>query len=87
MSGFEIVYDQYFDGFTTDIMNASKPRVMTITTSKGTILISAVEDVNVTIMSSNGMKVGSFQMNAGEQKLVSLPSGVYVVNNTKIIVK
>lgn len=89
MTGFYIVYDQLFEnkGITTSLTEVSKPKVMTISTGNGSMLINAIEDVQVKIMNTNGVNVDGFYMNAGEQKQVNLPSGIYIVNNTKIIVK
>ena len=89
MIGFTISYDLFSDngGITTSLTETSKPKVMTITTSKGSMLITAAENVPVKIMSVNGLNVDSFNMNAGEQRQVNLPSGIYIVNNTKILVK
>ena len=89
ITGFNIIYDLFSDdgGITTSLTETSKPRVMTITTSKGSMLITATENVPVNIKSVNGLSVDSFNMNAGEQRQVNLPSGIYIVNNTKILVK
>ena len=89
ITGFNILYDLFSDdgGITTSLTETSKPRVMTINTSKGSMLITATENIPVTIMSVNGLSVDSFNMNAGEQRQVNLPSGIYIVNNTKILVK
>lgn len=89
MLGFYVMYDLFSDdgGITTSLTETSKPRVMTITTSNGSMLITATENVPVNIKSVNGLSVDSFNMNAGEQRQVNLPSGIYIVNNTKILVK
>jgi|GEM_PF-152321 hypothetical protein len=89
MTGFSILYDLFSDdgGITTSLTETSKPKVMTITTERGTMLISANEDIQVKILSTNGVNVDAFQMNAGEQRQVNVPSGIYIVNNTKILVK
>lgn len=89
MLGFEIGYDLFSDngGITTSLTETSQPKVMTINTGKGSMLITATEDIQVKIMSANGVNVDGFYMNAGEQKQVNLPAGIYIVNNTKIIVK
>ena len=89
ITGFNILYDLFSDdgGITTSLTETSKPRVMTINTSKGSMLITATENVPVNIKSVNGLSVDSFKMNAGEQRQVNLPSGIYIVNNTKILVK
>ena len=89
MLGFEIGYDLFSDngGITTSLTETSQPKVMTINTGKGSMLIKATENIQVKIMSANGVNVDGFYMNAGEQKQVNLPAGIYIVNNTKIIVK
>ena len=89
MTGFTIIYDLFSDdgGITTSLTETSKPKVMTISTDKGSMMISANEDIQVKIMNVNGVNVNAFQMNAGEQRQVNVPSGIYIVNNTKILVK
>ena len=89
MIGFTIVYDLFSNdgGITTSLTETSKPRVMTISTGNGSMLITATQNVPVKITSVNGLNVDSFNMNAGEQRQVNLPSGIYIVNNTKILVK
>ena len=89
MIGFNIVYDLFSDndGITTSLNETSQPKVMTISTGNGSMLITANENIQVKIMGTNGLNVDSFNMNAGEQKLVNVPSGIYIVNNTKILVK
>ena len=89
MTGFTIIYDLFSDdgGITTSLTETSKPKVMTISTDKGSMLISAKENIQVNILSANGVNVDAFQMNAGEQRQVNVPSGIYIVNNTKILVK
>lgn len=89
MTGFSILYDLFSDdgGITTSLTETSKPMVMTISTDKGSMLINAKENIQVNILSANGVNVNAFQMNAGEQKQVNVPSGIYIVNNTKILVK
>ncbi len=89
MIGFNFVYDLFSDngGITTSLTETYKPKVMTITTEKGSMLINAKENIQVKILSANGVNVDGFYMNAGEQRLVNVPSGIYIVNNTKILVK
>jgi hypothetical protein len=89
MIGFYVMYDLFSDngGITTSLTETSKPRVMTITTSNGSMLITATENVPVNIKSVNGLSIDNFNMNAGEQRQVNVPSGIYIVNNTKILVK
>jgi hypothetical protein len=89
IGSFEILYDEPLEnyGITTDITSVRPSGPLTITTGKAFMLIKAAENVRVNISSINGVNVGEFYMNANEQKQISLPAGVYIVNNTKIIVK
>ena len=89
MIGFEIAYDLFSEdgGITTSLTETSQPKVMTINTGKGSMVITATEDIQVKIMGANGVSVDCFNMNAGEQRQVNVPSGIYIVNNTKILVK
>ncbi len=89
MNMFEILYDEPLSNFgiATDITSARPSGPLTISTGNGSMLINATENIQVKIMSANGVNVDGFYMNAGEQKQVSLPAGIYIVNNTKIIVK
>ena len=89
MAGFIISYDLFSDngGITTSLTDISKPKVMTINTGNSSMVITASEDIQVKIMGANGVSVDSFNMNAGEQRQVNVPSGIYIVNNTKILVK
>lgn len=89
MTGFSIVYDLFSEdgGITTSLTETSKPKVMTINTGNGSMVITATEDIQVNIMGANGVSVDNFNMNAGEQRQVNVPSGIYIVNNTKILVK
>ena len=56
----------------------------TITQGKGFLVVSANKDINVSIKGINGMNVLNAKMKAGEQRIVSVPTGVYMVNKTKI---
>lgn len=89
MIGFEIAYDLFSEdgGITTSLTETSQPKVMTINTGKGSMVITATKDIQVKIMGANGVSVDCFNMYAGEQRQVNVPSGIYIVNNTKILVK
>ncbi len=89
MTGFDISYDLFSDngGITTSLTETTQPKVMTINTGNGSMLITAAEDIQVKIMGANGVSIDNFKMNAGEQRQVNVPSGIYIVNNTKILVK
>ena len=60
---------------------------MSIRAGRGTLTIDAAADSNVSITGINGVSRYNMTVGAGESRTVSLPSGVYVVNGVKIVVK
>lgn len=87
MTWFDIVYDQIFSPVVTDIATESLPNNLAITSGHGFIMLTANEDVHVNVVSLNGFNVASFGMEAGDQNVIEIPSGIYLVNKTKVIVK
>lgn len=90
MSSFVISYDlddMESMGITTKLEKLGTNADLMIRSDKGMLTISASRDQNVSIRSVNGMAVKDVNINAGDTKTVGLPSGIYLVNNVKIIVK
>ena len=58
-----------------------------VQSGKGNLQITSGKDASVRICTLNGMMVSNEQMIAGETRTVNLPSGVYIVNGMKVIVK
>ena len=90
MNGFVISYDlddMESMGITTKLEKLGTNADLMIRSDKGMLTISASRDQNVSIRSVNGMAVKDVNINAGDTKTVGLPSGIYLVNNVKIIVK
>lgn len=87
MTWFDIVYDQVFNPVVTDIAKESLPNNLSINTGHGFMMLTANEDVHVNVVSLNGLNLASFDMEAGDQNVIEIPAGIYLVNKTKVIVK
>ncbi|MBR6417244.1 MAG: hypothetical protein IKS36_00380, partial [Bacteroidales bacterium] len=88
MNGFDITFDEGLWN-TNGIVDMTSTKVpdMAVRTGKGFIQISSTKDQTVRVLSLNGTTFNKVTMNAGDSKTISLPAGVYVVNNVKITVK
>lgn len=58
-----------------------------VTTGKRTIVLTAHSDVDVTIYSTASQLVYSGSLDKGEVKSINVPSGIYIVNGQKVMVK
>ena len=90
MKGFFISYDldeMESAGFTTRLKELGTKADMMIRSGKGFITITATADQKFTIRSLNGMTFRNVSVDGGNTTTVSLPAGIYIVNNTKITVK
>jgi hypothetical protein len=87
LNGFDISFDEPSD--LDGIRDMSKAYVpdLAVRSGKGFIQFTADSAQTVNILSLNGTSYSTVTMNAGDSKTISLPAGVYVVNNVKIIVK
>ena len=72
---------------TDGISDIAKRIDFAVQSGKGYIQITTGKDSDVRIFTLNGMKIANELMSAGESRKVSLPSGVYIVNGMKVIVK
>lgn len=90
MKGFYVSYDldEMEDaGLVTAVDNMKSKADMMIRSGKGFITITTTEDNSFCIRNLNGMTIKNVKVNAGNTATVSLQAGIYLVNNTKIIVK
>jgi hypothetical protein len=87
MTSFDIVYDKIYDNLVTNIAVQPQVKNLSISTTQGMMLLTATEDVHVSVASLNGFTVASFDMTAGDQQIIAIPAGIYLVNNAKVIVK
>lgn len=84
---FDISYEKP-EGDVTAIDDAWKSKAdLMIRSDKGSMTLTATRAQEVTIYSANGICVAKVNMQGGDTQTVSMPSGVYVVNNVKIAVK
>ncbi len=82
----EVSYDEdAADGIKRMSMPANAD--LMIRSGKGLLEMEALRGQTVTVRSLAGMTVNTVSLNAGDSKTINLPSGVYIVNNVKIIVK
>jgi hypothetical protein len=71
---------------TTDVTGALHEK-LTIVTGKGIITLKASDAQNVHILSADGKQIARLTLKSGEIRSISVASGIYIVNNRKIIVK
>ena len=84
---FDISYEKP-ESEVTAIDDAWKSKAdLMIRSDKGSMTLTATRAQEVTIYSANGICVAKVNMQGGDTQTVSMPSGVYVVNNVKIAVK
>ncbi len=60
---------------------------LTITSGNSSLTLYAGRDASVVVASATGTMVGRYSMKQGDRKTLSLPSGLYVVNGNKVVVK
>lgn len=90
MSLFNILYEDYiepFEGIATGVRELRKPTSFMVETGKNVMVIAANANVAVTVASLNGTVIAQTNMKAGEQLTLNVPTGMYMVNKTKVIVK
>ena len=87
LGGLDITFEDPGDlDYIHDTTKAFVPDLM-VRSGKGYIQFTSDKDQTVNILSLNGTSYSRVTMNAGDSKTISLPAGIYVVNNVKIIVK
>ena len=87
MNGLNISFEDPLglDGIR-DMATANTPD-LAVRSGKGFIQVTSAKAQMVNILSLNGTTYSRVMLNSGDSKTVTLPAGVYVVNNVKIIVK
>ena len=87
LNGLDISFDM--PGETDGIIDRTISQVpdLAVRSGKGFIQMTSAKDQVVNVFSLNGTSYSRLMLNAGDSKTVTLPAGVYVVNNVKIIVK
>ena len=86
----EIAYlsEPQADDDSTDVgITAAEATALAVTVGEGTITLKASRAADVRIVAVSGAQAARVLLSAGEQKTVSLPAGVYLVNRKKVIVR
>jgi hypothetical protein len=77
-----------FDENTTSIGNLpTQTTNLNVTTAQGVINIKAAADVTVTVNNISGQSIQRADIKSGESLNISVPSGIYIVNGVKVLVK
>ena len=71
----------------TGIDEVSTNRIAGVTTGHGFIAITADEAATYNVVSLSGQNVDRVSLQAGESRTLSVPAGIYLVNNMKVLVK
>jgi hypothetical protein len=72
---------------TTGITELGQKPNLAVTVGQGTISFTAERATRARVVTLGGLTQASVQLKAGESTTVHLPSGIYVVNGVKVIVK
>lgn len=87
LAAFDIIFDEGM-GDTPDGINSLTRRAdLMVTAGKGTITMASTIDQDVRVNSLNGMLINNVSLQSGEMHTINVPTGIYVVNGVKIIVK
>ena len=84
---FRIVFGENDEDDTTGISAVQKNSNLAVIPGDGYITIMAKADSNVAIHTVNGMAVEKCNLRAGETRTVAMPSGIYVINGVKMVVR
>ena len=75
------------NGESTSISNVINDADLTLTTGKGTITFTANTNQNVAIYSISGIMTYNVHIESGERLTLTIPSGIYIVNGCKVIIR
>ncbi len=86
LNSFEVVFDMPND-WTTSIIDATQKAELAVYGGTRVITAIAENDTIVKVYGCDGRMVASEALTAGERKDIPVPSGLYVVNGIKLVVK
>ena len=84
MAGFEVSFDE---PTAIHAQPAFSDSGLSIETSKGSLTLTASREMRVSIVSAAGVVVWRAQVEGGQQETLALPSGLYIVNGKKVIIR
>jgi hypothetical protein len=67
------------------VSDAAAAAAVKLSADKTAVIVNAAEDTDVTIYNTAGVQVAAQKVGAGTTR-IALPAGIYLVNNTKLIV-
>ena len=84
MAGFEVSFDE---PTAIHAQPAFSDSGLSIETSKGSLTLTASRAMPVSIVAASGVLVWRAQVESGQRSTVALPSGLYIVNGKKVIIR
>ena len=87
LAAFDIIFDEGMGDTPDGINSLTRNADLMVTAGKGTITMASTIDQDVRVNSLNGMLINNACLQSGEMRTINVPSGIYVVNGVKIIVK
>lgn len=88
-SRFGIVFDEnnkQTDGIE-NTLTGDNSNGISVSTGDRAIIIAAPADTTIRITHVGGSVMTKLSLKAGEQQTVSVPAGIYIVNDRKVVVK
>lgn len=87
LAAFDIIFDEGMGDTPDGISSLTRNADLMVTAGKGTITLASTINQDVRVNSLNGMLINNACLQSGEMRTINVPSGIYVVNGVKIIVK
>ena len=87
LAAFDLIFDEGMGDTPDGISSLTRNADLMVTAGKGTITLASTIDQDVRVNSLNGMLINNACLQSGEMRTINVPSGIYVVNGVKIIVK
>ena len=84
MAGFEVSFDE---PTSIEMLPVAINNGLNIETSKGSLTLTALRTMPVSIVAASGVLVWKAKVESGQQETVALPSGLYIVNGKKVIIR
>ena len=87
LAAFDLIFEEGMVDTPDGINSLTRNADLMVTAGKGTITLASTIDQDVRVNSLNGILINNACLQSGEMRTINVPSGIYVVNGVKIIVK
>lgn len=87
LAAFDLIFEEGMGDTPDGINSLTRNADLMVTAGKGTITLASTINQDVRVNSLNGMLINNACLQSGEMRTINVPSGIYVVNGVKIIVK